>query len=50
MIIGAKECGISIAIIDEILARKMAENFLLDTIGILGILSLGKQKGWLDIQ
>ena len=47
VIIGAKECGIAVAIIDEISARKMAEDFLVDTIGILGILSLAKRKGLL---
>ncbi len=45
VIIGAKECGISLALIDERAARKMAAEFLIDTIGILGILSLAKKQG-----
>lgn len=45
VIIGAKECEISLALIDEIKARKMAEEFLVDTIGIMGILSLAKRRG-----
>ena len=48
VIVGAKELGISLAIIDEIAARKMAKEFLVDTIGILGILSLAKQRGMID--
>lgn len=45
VIISAKECGLSLAIIDERAARKMASSFLVDTIGILGILTLAKQQG-----
>lgn len=45
VIVGAKEFDISLAIIDERAARRMASEFLVDTIGILGILSLAKQKG-----
>lgn len=48
VIVGAKELGISLAIIDEIAARKMSKEFLIDTIGILGILSLAKQRGMTD--
>ena len=44
VIIGAKECNVPLAIIDERTARKMAANFLVDTIGILGILSLAKKQ------
>lgn len=45
VIIGAKECNVPLAVIDERTARKMAANFLVDTIGILGILSLAKKQG-----
>lgn len=45
VIVGAKEQNIKIAIIDEKAARKLAAEFLVDTIGILGILMLAKQKG-----
>lgn len=45
VIVGAKELDISLAIIDERTARKMASEFLVDTIGILGILTLAKQRG-----
>ncbi|HCJ76159.1 DUF3368 domain-containing protein [Roseburia faecis] len=45
VIVGAKELDISLAIIDERAARKMASEFLVDTIGILGILTLAKQRG-----
>lgn len=45
VIVGAKECGISLALIDERAARKMASEFLVDTIGILGILSWAKKQG-----
>lgn len=47
VIIGAKEQNIKLAIIDEKSARKLATEFLVDTIGILGILLLAKQKGLL---
>lgn len=45
VIVGAKELDISLAITDERAARRMASEFLVDTIGILGILSLAKQRG-----
>ena len=45
VIVGAKELGMPLAIIDEQAARKMAGQFLIDTIGILGILTLAKNKG-----
>ncbi len=44
VIIGAKELRIPLAIIDELAARKMASEFLIDTIGILGILTLAKNR------
>ncbi len=45
VIVGAKELNIPLAVIDERAARKMASTFLIDTIGILGILTLAKQRG-----
>lgn len=45
VIVGAKEQNIRLAIIDEKAARKLAAEFLVDTIGILGILMLAKQRG-----
>lgn len=48
VIIGAKECGIPLALIDERAARKMAAEFLVDTIGVMGILSLAKKQGILS--
>lgn len=45
VIVGAKELNIPLAVIDERAARKMTSNFLIDTIGILGILTLAKQRG-----
>lgn len=45
VIVGAKEQNISLAIIDEKAARKMASEFLLDTIGIMGILLMAKKRG-----
>ncbi len=45
VIIGAKELQIPLAIIDERAARKVAADFLVDTIGILGILTLAKKQG-----
>lgn len=48
VIVGAKELGLPLAIIDERAARKMASEFLIDTIGILGILTLAKKKGVID--
>lgn len=44
VIVGAKECDLPLAIIDERAARKMASDFLIDTIGILGILTLAKKQ------
>lgn len=44
VIVGAKEQGLPLAIIDEIAARKMASEFLIDTIGIMGILLLAKKR------
>lgn len=48
VIVGAKECNLPLAIIDERAARKMASNFLIDTIGILGILTLAKKQGIIE--
>lgn len=48
VIIGAKEAGIPIAVIDERAARKMAAVFLVDTIGILGILRMSKNSGYIE--
>ena len=48
VIIGAKECNLPLAVIDERAARKMASNFLVDTIGILGILELAKKQGFIE--
>lgn len=45
VIVGAKEQGLPLAIIDEIAARKMASEFLIDIIGIMGILLLAKKRG-----
>lgn len=45
VIIGAKEYYVPLAVIDERTARKMAANFLVDTIGILEILLLAKKQG-----
>ena len=49
VIVGAKELGIDFAIIDEHAARKMASEFLIDTIDVLGILSLAKTKGLINL-
>ena len=48
VIVGAKEEHIKLAVIDEKAARKMASDLLVDTIGILGILLLAKQRGLID--
>jgi predicted nucleic acid-binding protein len=48
VIVGAKELGIEVAVIDERAARKMASQFLIKTIGILGILLMAKRKGLLN--
>lgn len=45
VIVGAKECNLPLAVIDEHSARKMASDFLVDTIGIMGILALAKKRG-----
>lgn len=45
VIIGAKELGINIVIMDEKLARRLAETLLLTPIGVLGVLMLAKKKG-----
>ena len=45
VIVGAKELDLSVAIIDEIAARKMAAEFLIDTIGIMGVLFMAKKRG-----
>lgn len=45
VIIGAKELQLPMAIIDERAARKVATDFLVDTIGILGILTVAKKEG-----
>lgn len=44
VIVAAKELNLQFAIIDEKAARKMASEFLINTIGILGILLLAKKK------
>ena len=43
VIIGAKEIGIQTVLIDEKSARKLADTFLISSIGTLGILLLSKQ-------
>ena len=48
VIIGAKECNFPLALIDERAARKRASIFLVDTIGILGVLELTKKQGYID--
>lgn len=45
VIVGAKEIGISVVIIDEISARNFAEALKLKPLSILGILKLAKAKG-----
>ena len=45
VIVGAKELNVSLAIIDEIAARKMAAEFLIDTMGIMGMLLMAKKRG-----
>lgn len=47
VIFAAKELGIKLTVIDEIAARKMAREFLIDTIGIIGILLLAKKDNLL---
>lgn len=47
VIVGAKELGMNLAVIDEQAARKMAAEFFIDTIGILGILLYAKKKGFI---
>lgn len=48
VIVGAKEYNLPLAVIDERAARKMASDFLVDTIGILGILALAKKQGLIE--
>jgi predicted nucleic acid-binding protein len=48
VIVGAKEKGIKVAIIDDLAARKMANELLIDTIGLIGILCLAKQEKLID--
>jgi predicted nucleic acid-binding protein len=48
VLVGAKEKNIEIAIIDDLSARKMANELLIDTIGIIGILYLAKREGLID--
>ena len=45
VIVGGKELGADIVIIDEISARNFAEALMLKPLGILGILKLAKAKG-----
>ena len=45
VIVGAKELGLTVAIIDERAARKTAREFLIQTVDILGILLLSKERG-----
>ncbi|MFC4766959.1 DUF3368 domain-containing protein [Effusibacillus consociatus] len=45
VIIAAKELDISSVILDDIAARKLAETFLLQPVGTLGVLLLAKQEG-----
>lgn len=44
VIVGAKEIGASIVIIDEKSARNFAETLMLKPLGLLGVLKLAKQK------
>lgn len=48
VIVGAKEIGANIVIIDERSARNFAETLLLKPLGILGILRLAKAKGKIE--
>ena len=48
VIVGAKEKGIPLAIIDDLAARKMANDLLIDTIGVIGLLCLAKNEGLID--
>ena len=48
VIIGAKELGLSVAIVDERAARRTAADLLVRTIGILGLLLYAKEKGLID--
>jgi predicted nucleic acid-binding protein len=48
VIVGAKEKGIKVAIMDDLAARKMANELLIDTIGLVGILCLAKQERLID--
>jgi len=44
VIVGAKEIGASVILIDEKSARNFAETLMLKPLGLLGILKLAKQK------
>lgn len=48
VIIGAKELGIGIVIIDDRSARNLAEALMFSTIGIIGVLMLAKRSGYID--
>ena len=45
VIIGAKELGLRFVLMDEIAARKLATQFLLRPIGVVGVLVLAKESG-----
>lgn len=45
VIVGARELGAIIVIIDESSARNFAETLMLKPLGVLGILKLAKTKG-----
>lgn len=44
VIIGAKELGMEVVIIDEKSARRLADTFLLNSIGTVGLLLFAKRK------
>lgn len=48
VIVGAKERGIKLAVIDDLSARKLADEIMLDTIGIVGLLLAAKRDGIVD--
>ncbi|GED34942.1 DUF3368 domain-containing protein [Brevibacillus centrosporus] len=45
VIIGAKELGLEVVIIDEKSARRLADTFMLNSIGTVGLLLFAKKKG-----
>lgn len=47
VIIAAKETNADFALIDEIAARRLADNFSINTIGVIGILRIAKKKGYI---